>query len=243
MAQEQASKELLSHLRAKSPSQSATAILQWRTVWNVMTLGSRRRAQGLSVGLCRRWTTKASWTEKQEQSEKAPPASHLNWLLKKMQMQIPACITHYKPFLETEVKTVFGSAKTNRRFATDFSWQVHEVDKIISNVLGEGKNYYLLRAFFTWLIQTTFKYISFCVLHYSTSRSNSGQIWILFLSALIIDISFCNCKIPSSGGRLSHCPKILWKFFWKKKNLERMALNHTVFSADVQCSNHTYFMS
>lgn len=120
-------------------------------------------------------------------------------------------------FLETEVKTVFGSAKTNRRFATDFSWQVHEVDKIISNVLGEGKNYYLLRAFFTWLIQTTFKYISFCVLHYSTSRSNSGQIWILFLSALIIDISFCNCKIPSSGGRLSHCPKILWKFFWKKK--------------------------
>lgn len=78
-------------------------------------------------------------------------------------------------FLETKVKIVFRSAVVEiNRFASDFNWQIHMADRIISTVLGEEKNYCLLRAFSTQLVPTTFKYISFCALHYSIIKSNSG---------------------------------------------------------------------
>jgi len=57
-------------------------------------------------------------------------------------------------FLETELKIVFGSAvaENKRKFATDFKWQIHVVNRIISTILGKKKRYYLLRAFSTQLL-------------------------------------------------------------------------------------------
>lgn len=80
-------------------------------------------------------------------------------------------------FPETELKIVFRSAvaEINRRSATDVNWQIHMVDRIVSTVLGQKKKKRCIESILhTACSKNTFKYISFCALHYSITKSNSG---------------------------------------------------------------------
>lgn len=50
---------------------------------------------------------------------------------------------HFKPFTlyRLELKNAFRSAvaEINRRFAADFNWQIHVVQRLVSTVLGKKK--------------------------------------------------------------------------------------------------------
>lgn len=114
-------------------------------------------------------------------------------------------------FLETEVRTMFRSAETNRRFATDFKWQVHEVDKIIECTRWGGKiSIYWEHSSHSLFKQPRTTHKLLCTPLFSQQIK-------LRINMNDSCLQFCNCKVPCSDGWLSHCPKLLWNFFLKKK--------------------------